>query len=171
MIQGDGNIRYYELSAEKPYMNFLTEYRSLLPQRGLGETHVCPGHQVLIHSLMKTPECLLTSDPNPGVMPKRGLDVNACEVFRFYRLIAIKDLVEPVSMIVPRKEVRVPTTHCNLCTEGHDSSFLSSVFPVRHLPRGPVPTDSWKPGGHDGSGVAVGSQQRSVSAEPENQHV
>lgn len=42
-------------------------------------------------------------------MPKRGLDVNACEVFRFYRLIAIKDLVEPVSMIVPRKEVRAPT--------------------------------------------------------------
>lgn len=40
-------------------------------------------------------------------MPKRGLDVNACEVFRFYRLIAIKDLVEPLSMIVPRKEVRM----------------------------------------------------------------
>lgn len=38
-------------------------------------------------------------------MPKRGLDVNVCEVFRFYRLIAIKDLVEPLSMIVPRKEV------------------------------------------------------------------
>lgn len=41
----------------------------------------------------------------PGVMPKRGLDVTACEIFRFYRLIAIKDLVEPLSMIVPRKEV------------------------------------------------------------------
>lgn len=40
-------------------------------------------------------------------MPKRGLDVSACEVFRFYRLIAIKDLVEPLSMIVPRKEVSV----------------------------------------------------------------
>lgn len=41
----------------------------------------------------------------PGVMPKRGLDVSACELFRFYRLITIKDLVEPLSMIVPRKEV------------------------------------------------------------------
>lgn len=38
-------------------------------------------------------------------MPKRGLDVSSCEVFRFYRLIAVKDLVEPLSMIVPRKEV------------------------------------------------------------------
>uniref|UniRef100_A0A3B4WCS5 Coronin n=1 Tax=Seriola lalandi dorsalis TaxID=1841481 RepID=A0A3B4WCS5_SERLL len=73
--KGDGNIRYYELSAEKPYISFLTEYRSLLPQKGF------------------------------GVMPKRGLDVSACEVFRFYRLIAVKDLVEPLSMIVPRKEV------------------------------------------------------------------
>uniref|UniRef100_A0A665T856 Coronin n=1 Tax=Echeneis naucrates TaxID=173247 RepID=A0A665T856_ECHNA len=72
--KGDGNIRFYELSAEKPYIHFLTEFRSLLPQKGL------------------------------GVMPKRGLDVGACEVFRFYRLIAVKDLVEPLSMIVPRKE-------------------------------------------------------------------
>lgn len=39
---------------------------------------------------------------------------------------------------------------------------LSSVLPVRHFPRGSVPNDSWKPGGHDGSGVAVGNQQRSV---------
>lgn len=38
-------------------------------------------------------------------MPKRGLDVSQCEVFRFYRLIAVRDLVQPLSMIVPRKEV------------------------------------------------------------------
>lgn len=37
--QGDGIIRYYELSAEKPYINFLMEYRSPLPQKGLGEIH------------------------------------------------------------------------------------------------------------------------------------
>uniref|UniRef100_G3Q436 Coronin n=1 Tax=Gasterosteus aculeatus aculeatus TaxID=481459 RepID=G3Q436_GASAC len=73
--KGDGNIRYYELSPHKPYISFLSEYRSLLPQKGL------------------------------GVMPKRGLDVRACEVFRFYRLIAVNDLVEPLSMIVPRKDV------------------------------------------------------------------
>ncbi|XP_037396970.1 coronin-2A isoform X1 [Pygocentrus nattereri] len=71
--KGDGNIRYYEVSAEKPYIHFLAEYRSLLPQRGM------------------------------GVMPKRGLDTKQCEIFRFYRLVCVKDLVEPLSFIVPRK--------------------------------------------------------------------
>uniref|UniRef100_A0A3P9LHY7 Coronin n=1 Tax=Oryzias latipes TaxID=8090 RepID=A0A3P9LHY7_ORYLA len=75
--KGDGNIRFYELSAEKPFISFLNEYRSVLPQKGL------------------------------GVMPKRGLDVMGCEVFRFYRLIAVKDLVGPLSMIVPRKKSEV----------------------------------------------------------------
>lgn len=41
-----------------------------------------------------------------GVMPKRGLDVSSCEIFRFYKLITTKSLIEPVSMIVPRR-VRV----------------------------------------------------------------
>ncbi|KAM9717525.1 LOW QUALITY PROTEIN: coronin-2A-like [Menidia menidia] len=72
--KGDGNIRCYQLSSERPYVTFLTEHRSPLPQKGL------------------------------GVMPKRGLDLRACEVFRFYRLIVVKDLVEPLSMIVPRKQ-------------------------------------------------------------------
>ncbi|XP_062871453.1 coronin-2B [Trichomycterus rosablanca] len=71
--KGDGNIRYYEASAEKPYLHFLTEYRSPLPHRGL------------------------------GVMPKRGLDTAACELFRFYRLLTSRDAVEPLSFIVPRK--------------------------------------------------------------------
>ncbi|KAI2668530.1 Coronin-2B [Labeo rohita] len=34
--KGDGNIRYYEISPEKPYVHYLTEYRSLLPQKGMG---------------------------------------------------------------------------------------------------------------------------------------
>ncbi|XP_062287588.1 coronin-2A isoform X2 [Scomber scombrus] len=71
--KGDGNIRYYEISSEKPYIHFLTEYRSHLPQKGM------------------------------GVMPKRGLDVSSCEVFRFYKLVTIKGLIEPLSMIVPRR--------------------------------------------------------------------
>ncbi|CAL1604787.1 unnamed protein product [Knipowitschia caucasica] len=36
-------------------------------------------------------------------MPKHGLDVGACEVFRFYKLIPLKGLIEPISMIVPRR--------------------------------------------------------------------
>ncbi|KAL4618176.1 coronin-2A-like [Arapaima gigas] len=71
--KGDGNIRYYEISPEKPYVQFLTEYRSAFPQKGM------------------------------GVMPKRGLDVRTCEVFRFYRLVTTKSLIEPLSMIVPRR--------------------------------------------------------------------
>ncbi|XP_044295621.1 coronin-2A [Varanus komodoensis] len=71
--KGDGNIRYYEISSEKPYLNYLMEYRSHLPQKGI------------------------------GIMPKRGLDVSTCEIFRFYKLIAVKSLIEPVSMIVPRR--------------------------------------------------------------------
>ncbi|XP_077201602.1 coronin-2A isoform X2 [Paroedura picta] len=71
--KGDGNIRYYEISLEKPYLNYLMEYRSPLPQKGV------------------------------GAMPKRGLDVSSCEIFRFYKLIPVKSLIEPVSMIVPRR--------------------------------------------------------------------
>ncbi|XP_063150869.1 coronin-2A isoform X3 [Candoia aspera] len=73
LSRGDGNIRYYEISLEKPYLNYLMEYRSPLPQKGI------------------------------GVMPKRGLDVCACEIFRFYKLIPVKSLIEPISMIVPRR--------------------------------------------------------------------
>ncbi|XP_072848002.2 coronin-2A isoform X1 [Pogona vitticeps] len=71
--KGDGNIKYYEVSPEKPYLHFLMEYRSTLPQKGI------------------------------GVMPKRGLDVSSCEIFRFYKLIPVKSMIEPISMIVPRR--------------------------------------------------------------------
>ncbi|XP_066895857.1 coronin-2A isoform X3 [Kogia breviceps] len=71
--KGDGNIRYYEVSTDKPHLNYLTEYRSYNPQKGI------------------------------GVMPKRGLDVSSCEIFRFYKLITTKSLIEPISMIVPRR--------------------------------------------------------------------
>lgn len=47
-----------------------------------------------------------------GVMPKHGLDVSACEVFRFYKLVTLKGLIEPISMIVPRRVSRAPgSTH------------------------------------------------------------
>lgn len=36
-------------------------------------------------------------------MPKRGLNIYNCEIFRFYKLHAIKGICEPISMIVPRK--------------------------------------------------------------------
>ncbi|XP_039679170.1 coronin-2B-like [Perca fluviatilis] len=105
--KGDGNIRYYELSTEKPYISFLTEYRSLLPQKGL------------------------------AVMPKRGLDVSACEVFRFYRLIAFKDLVEPLSMIVPRKESGVFQEDLYPMTAGNQAAMTAQEW-LLGINRSPV---------------------------------
>lgn len=71
--KGDGNIRYYEMVEDAPYFHYLCQYLSSSPQRGL------------------------------GLMPKRGLDVHRCEIVRFYKLHTMKDLIEPLSMIVPRK--------------------------------------------------------------------
>ena len=36
-------------------------------------------------------------------MPKTGLDVSSCEIFRFYKLITTNSLIEPGSMIVRRR--------------------------------------------------------------------
>ena len=68
--KGDGNIRYYELSGGA--MHFLAEYKSSVPQKGL------------------------------GMVPKRGVNVLACETARFLKTSA-NNTIEPVSFIVPRK--------------------------------------------------------------------
>ena len=39
-----------------------------------------------------------------AVLPKRGVCVSACEVARFYKLHTGRDLVEPISMVVPRRQ-------------------------------------------------------------------
>lgn len=70
--KGEGTIRYYETSNEAPYIWYLNQFVSGQPQKAL------------------------------GFMPKRALDVDACEIFRFYKLVS-GNLVEPVSFIVPRK--------------------------------------------------------------------
>lgn len=98
--KGDGNTRYYEISSEKPYLHYLTEYRSSLPQKGM------------------------------GVMPKRGLDVSSCEVFRFYRLITIKSLIEPVSMIVPRRS----------------ESYQEDIYPMTASNKPALTSDEWLSG-------------------------
>ncbi|XP_042183971.1 coronin-2A-like isoform X1 [Oncorhynchus tshawytscha] len=105
--KGDGNIRYYEISSEKPYVQFLTEYYSLLPQKGL------------------------------GVMPKRGLDVSSCEVFRFYRLVTVKDLVEPLSMIVPRRSPKTFQDDIFPMTAGNEAALTAQQW-LSGINRGPV---------------------------------
>lgn len=54
--KGDGNIRYYEVVDEDPYIYFLSEYKSASPQRGA------------------------------GFFPKLGLNVNECEIARVLKL-------------------------------------------------------------------------------------
>ncbi|KAF3695807.1 Coronin-1C Coronin-3 [Channa argus] len=69
--KGDSSIRYFEITDEAPYVHFLNTFASKEPQRGM------------------------------GYMPKRGLDVNKCEIARFYKLHERK--CEPIVMTVPRK--------------------------------------------------------------------
>lgn len=75
--------------------------------------------------LQKVLVSLLVCSP-AGVMPKRGLDVSSCEVFRFYKLVTIKSVIEPLSMIVPRR-VRV---HMDPQTPGHHFviSYISESY-------------------------------------------
>lgn len=54
--KGDGNIRYFEVDDERPYVHFLSQFQSQLPQRGT---------------------CW---------MPKRGLNIAGCEVALCYKL-------------------------------------------------------------------------------------
>jgi len=54
--KGDGNIRYYEVVDEAPYVHFLSEFKSASPQRGMGWT------------------------------PKTGLDFSTCEIARLLKV-------------------------------------------------------------------------------------
>jgi WD40 repeat protein len=53
--KGDGNIRYFEITEEKDYIYYLSEYKSNSPQVGM------------------------------GYLPKRGVDVSTCEIARLYK--------------------------------------------------------------------------------------
>jgi len=54
--KGDGNIRYFEVVDEAPYIHYLTEYKSNIPQRGM---------------------CML---------PKRSVNVSDCEIVRMMKV-------------------------------------------------------------------------------------
>lgn len=70
--KGDSVIRYFEITEEAPYVHYINTFQSPEPQRGI------------------------------GMMPKRGCDVNQCEIARFYRLHT-KGYCEVITMTVPRK--------------------------------------------------------------------
>lgn len=73
--KGDSVIRYFEITPEPPFVHYINTFQTPDPQRGI------------------------------GMMPKRGCDVNSCEITRFYRLNN-SGFCQVVSMTVPRK-VRV----------------------------------------------------------------
>ncbi len=52
-FQGDSAIKYFEYTPEAPYIHYLSSYTSSDPQRGIGS------------------------------MPKRGLNIAACEIARY----------------------------------------------------------------------------------------
>ena len=58
--KGDGNVRYYEVVDEAPWVCYLSQFISGAPQKGF------------------------------GVLPKRGVNVTVCEVFRLFKLHATK---------------------------------------------------------------------------------
>lgn len=70
--KGDSVIRYFEVTDEPPYVHYINTFQSPEPQRGI------------------------------GMMPKRGCDVNQCEITKLYRLHA-KGYCEVITMTVPRK--------------------------------------------------------------------
>ncbi|KAF7285542.1 protein coronin isoform X1 [Rhynchophorus ferrugineus] len=54
--KGDSVIRYFEITAEPPFVHYINTFQTPDPQRGI------------------------------GMMPKRGCEVTSCEIARFYRL-------------------------------------------------------------------------------------
>jgi coronin-1B/1C/6 len=69
--KGDGNIRYYELVDDETSIYYLSEYKSSTSQCGM------------------------------GWVPKRGLNIETCEVARLMK--ATPTSVEPIPMVCPRK--------------------------------------------------------------------
>ncbi|XP_018895730.1 coronin-6 isoform X2 [Bemisia tabaci] len=70
--KGDSVLRYFEITEEPPFVHYINTFQTPDPQRGI------------------------------GMMPKRGCDVNACEISRFYRLNN-SGFCQVISMTVPRK--------------------------------------------------------------------
>jgi len=77
VAKGDSVIRYYELVKEDPYFHYITTFQSKDVQKGF------------------------------TTIPKRCVDVNSCEVMKFYKIVAGSGnkpaLIKPISFTVPRK--------------------------------------------------------------------
>ena len=54
--KGDGNVRFYEIVDDAPYIHYLSEYKSSTPQAGM------------------------------AMLPKRAVDVSSCEIVKMFKL-------------------------------------------------------------------------------------
>ncbi|KAG7256128.1 hypothetical protein CRUP_024266, partial [Coryphaenoides rupestris] len=84
--------------------------------------------------------CNVTPEPGDGNIRyyERGLDVRACELFRFYRLVPSKHLVQPVSMLVERaRKSGVFQEDLYPLTAGNSASLTAQQW-LSGLNRGPV---------------------------------
>ncbi|XP_043221039.1 coronin-1C-like [Amphibalanus amphitrite] len=70
--KGDSVIRYFEITPEPPFVHYINTFQTSDPQRAI------------------------------GMMPKRGCDVQACEITRFYR-VNNNGFVAVHPFVVPRK--------------------------------------------------------------------
>ncbi|BFZ14229.1 hypothetical protein BsWGS_17268 [Bradybaena similaris] len=118
-VAGKGDGNIRYFEIDVGTVQFLNTYQTSLPQRGL------------------------------GMMPKRGVDPFKNEVARFYKLHASKNLVEPVSMIVPRK------------AEG----FQPDVFPPTASVIPSLTADEWTSGVNRGP-ILVDLQSGAVLDKP-----
>ncbi|KAM4598525.1 coronin-1A [Polymixia lowei] len=112
--KGDSSIRYFEVTDEAPYVHYLSMYSSKESQKGM------------------------------GYMPKRGLEVNKCEIARFYKLHERK--CEPVVMTVPRKS----------------DLFQEDLYPDTIGPEPAVEADEWF-NGKDGQPILISLKDEFVT--------
>lgn len=98
-----------------------------------------------------------------GVMPKRGLDVSSCEVFRFYKLVTIKSLIEPLSMIVPRRVREHSHKNQTVSDSAHiclnvwymflqSESYQEDIYPMTAGNKPALTADEWLSGIDKGLG-------------------
>jgi coronin-1B/1C/6 len=96
--KGDGNVRYYEMTDSDPFCFPVSEYRSTTAAKGM------------------------------AMIPKRGLNIMACETTRMLKLTSSS--IEPLRFIVPRKS----------------DAFQEDIFPDTFAGQPSLTADEWMAG-------------------------
>ncbi len=74
-------------------------------------------------------------------MPKRGLNVNECEVARAYKVGTT--LIEPISFTVPRKVIRIHRYIHTYLLQHQSEAFQSDIFPPCFSDEPALTADEW----------------------------